>query len=219
MHKDLCEREFSSEKSHTEQPKLDWRRAHHELSRVARSRARIDWDEGGALLDALRSGAHLHLGFASFAEYIERVLGYKRRWTEERLRVAEALEGLSELAQALRDGIMNWSAARGLTRVATPANERAWLEVARGRTLRQIEELVAGHRPGDKPDDPYDSSLRRHVLRFDVAAETYATFREAMAKLRRDAGSPSGDDAALLLIARQILGGPIEQGRASYQIG
>ncbi len=209
---------LASESRASERAKLDWRRAHDELSRLARRRARLDWEEGGLLLDALRSGAHVHLGFGGFAEYVERVLGYKARWTQERLRVAEALEGLPELAQALRDGGVSWSAARELTRVATSDNERAWLELARGRTLRQVEELVTGHRPGDAPDDPRDSSLRRHVLRFDVSADTYATFREAMAKLRRDAGSPLDDDASLLLLARQILGGPTEEGRASYQL-
>jgi len=202
----------------SEKPTLDWQRAHEELSQLARTRARLDWQEGGSLLYALRSGAHLHLGFGSFAQYIERLFGYKSRWTEERLRVAEALEGLPELGQALRDGAMSWSAVRELTRVATPENERAWLEVARGRTMRQIEELVAGHRPGDTPDEPYDPSLRRHVLRFEVSADTLATFREAMARLRRDAGSPLDDDASLLLVARQILGGPTERGRANYQI-
>jgi 5-methylcytosine-specific restriction endonuclease McrA len=102
--------------------------------------------------------------------------------------------------------------------VATADNERAWLEAARGRTARQIEELVARHRPGDGPDDPYDGSLRRHVLRFEVTAETMATFREAMTKLRREAGSAMSDDAALLLLARQILGGPADAGRANYQV-
>src|SRR5205814_10620580 len=56
--------------------------------------------------------------------------------------------------------------------------------------------------------------------RFEVAPETLATFREAMAKIRRDAGAPLDDDAALLLIARHILtlGGPSDTGRANYQV-
>jgi 5-methylcytosine-specific restriction endonuclease McrA len=160
----------------------------------------------------------LHLGFGSFGEYVERMLGYTRRATEERLRVAEALERSPRLAQALRNGTLSWSAVRELTRVATASNEEAWLEIAKGRTLRQVEELVAGHKPGERPDDPHDPSLRRHVLRFDVSAETYATFREAMAKLRRESHSPLDDDASLLLLARQILGGPTDEGRAPYQI-
>jgi hypothetical protein len=205
---DLPAHELSSDTTGRHPPPVDWRRAHQDLSRLAKSRARLDWEEGESLLDALRSGVHLHLGFGSFAEYIERLFGYKPRWTDERLRVAEALEGLPEMGQALRDGGISWSAARELTRVAAAENEHAWLEVARARTLRQIEELVAGHKPGEHPEDRSDSSLRRRVLRFDVSAETVATFREAMAKLRREAGSPIDDDAALLLLARQVLVGP-----------
>jgi len=218
MHDDLSEPTLQSNNSDAEQPRLDWRRAHEELSRLAKCRARLDWDEGRSLLDCLRSAAHLHLGFGSFGEYVERLLGYSRRSIDERLRVAAALEHLPSLGQALRDGRMSWSVVRELTRIATPENEDAWLDVARGRTVRQIEELVAGHQPGDRPDDEYDSAMRRHVLRFEVSAETFATFREAMAKLRRDTGSPVDDDAALLLLARQALEGPTEPGRANHQI-
>src|SRR5712671_188949 len=182
MHEHLSEHRSSSAGPDAQTFKLDWRRAHENLSRLARCRARLDWEEGRVLLDALRSGAHLHLGFGSFGEYIERMLGYRRRSTDERLRVAEALENLPELARALRDGQVTWSIARELTRVATQENERVWMDVARGRTVRQVEELVAGHRPGDGPEDRYDASLRPHVLRFEVSAHTFATFREAMAK-------------------------------------
>jgi hypothetical protein len=39
-----------------------------------------------------------------------------------------------------------------------------------------------------------------------------------MAKIRRDAGSSLDDDASLLLMARQILEGPRDNGRANYQM-
>jgi 5-methylcytosine-specific restriction endonuclease McrA len=56
------------------------------------------------------------------------------------------------------------------------------------------------------------------VLRFEVEPETYALFREAMTQLRRQTGSTLDDDSALLLMARHVLGGPGDAGRASYQI-
>ena len=200
----------------TEQP--EWQSAHEHLSRIARDRARLDCEEGGSLLRALRANVHLHLGFGSFAEYVERLLGYGPRWIDERLRVAEALEALPELQHALRDGCVPWSTARELTRVATPESEHAWLDASRGRTLRQVEQLVAGHKPGDRPDDAPDASLRRHILRMEVSPETFATFREAMAKLRREVDGPLDEDTALLLMARHILGGPTDEGRANYQV-
>ncbi len=196
----------------------DWQSAHEQLSRIAKERARLDCEEGGSLLRALRANVHLHLGFASFAEYIERLFGYSPRWTEERLRVAESLETLPHLQSALRDGAVPWSTARELTRVATAQSEHAWLQVSRGRTLRQVEQLVAGHKPGDEPTDAPDPALRRHVLRVEGTAETFATFREAMAKLRRESDAPLDEDTALLLMSRHVLAGPTDEGRSSYQV-
>ncbi|HEX4341440.1 MAG TPA: hypothetical protein VH062_36275 [Polyangiaceae bacterium] len=42
--------------------------------------------------------------------------------------MAEALEELPAIAQALASGLLNWSAARELTRVAVAETESAWLE-------------------------------------------------------------------------------------------
>jgi hypothetical protein len=195
-----------------------WVAAHEALSRLAKDRAAADAEEGRWLLAALRSAAHVHLGFGSFSEYAERLLGYKPRSTQERLRVAEALEQLPAMARALEQGTLHWSAVRELTRVAVAKNERAWMDVARGKSVRQLEELVAGKRPGDDPASPHQPDAQRHVLRFEVAAETFALFREALTALRRSTDAALDDDAALLEMARHVLGGPREEGRASYQI-
>ncbi len=192
----------------------DWRQAHAELLRIAGEHLALDRDEGRWLLAARRARVHVKLGYATFAEYVERVLGYGPRTTDDKLRVAEALEQLPLLSAS----DLSWSALRELTRVATPATERAWIDAAKTRTVRDIERLVSGRAPGDGPADPPRAEARRHVLRFDVSADTFATVREAMARLRRDADGPLDDDAALLLMARAVLGGPADAGRASYQI-
>ena len=199
-------------------PSDDWERAHVELVRLSRARARLDSDEAHWLVRALRSCTHTRLGYASFAEYIERLFGYSPRWTAEKLRVAEALEELPVLSRSLSDGELSWSSARELTRVATPETEGEWLACARNRTAREVETLVSGRRPGARPDDPPDATAKRHVLRFEVSALAFAAFREAMAKLRRDADGPLDDDTALLLMARQVLGGPSDTGTSSYQL-
>jgi hypothetical protein len=196
----------------------DWQIAHSQLLRLATERAHLDADEGDWLLRALRSRAHTNLGFASFAEYIERLFGYSPRWTAEKLRVAEALETLPSLRHALATGDIPWSVARELTRVATPTTESSWLAATRMRTARDVEHLVSGHRPGTLPDDPIDPTAQRYTLRFDVSPEVFAALREAFAKLRHDAGEPLDDDSALLLMVRQILAGPTDAGTSSYQM-
>jgi hypothetical protein len=195
-----------------------WQAAHEALTRLARTRAGLDFEEGEKLRAAERARVHERLGYGSFVEYIERLFGYSPRLTLEKLRVAEALEGLPQLAAALREGNVSWSSVRELTRVATRATERDWLEASRGRTVREVEKQVSGHRLGDLPGGAKDWRAERHVLRFEVSGEVLASFREAQAKLRRVAGGPLDDDATLLLMARHVLGGPADDGRASYQI-
>ena len=56
------------------------------------------------------------------------------------------------------------------------------------------------------------------MLRFDVAAETFALFRDAMNELRVRSAAALDDDSALLELARCVLGGPRDEGRASYQV-
>jgi hypothetical protein len=113
------------------------------------------------------------------------------------------------------------SSARGAAvavRVATAATEGAWWEAARGKSVRELEELVSGQKPGNLPGDLPDEGARRHVLRLEVSGEVLATFREAMATVRREAGEALDDDAAVLLLCRQALGGPRDDGRSSYQV-
>jgi len=196
----------------------DWKRAHEDLKRLARDQCGLDLEIGRGLLRALRSSAHLRLGFGSFVEYGGRLLGCSPRMVTERLRVAEALETLPAIAAALEQGKLSWSAVRELTRVANPRTEQEWLRAASGRTLREVERCVAGRKPGDRPEDPADPALQKHVLHIELSAETIATYRDAMAKVRRDASEKLDDDAAFLLLARCALGGPTDDGRASYQV-
>src|SRR3954468_1726249 len=96
----------------------EWRAAHEALSRLARQRAGLDFEEGTWLLAAQRACVHARLGYGSFFEYIEGVFGYSARVTDAKLRVAGALKGLPQLTQALRQGAATWSSVRELTRVA-----------------------------------------------------------------------------------------------------
>jgi len=158
------------------------------------------------------------MGFATFVEYAERVVGLRPRQTEERLRVAHALEKLPELSTALAEGRRHFSAVRELSRVASPETEHEWLDVTEGMAVGEIEKMVAGRRPGDRPDDPPSDEARRHTVILELPAETYALYREAQAKIRRDTDERLTEEEGLLLMARTVLGGPDDAGRSSYQV-
>lgn len=195
-----------------------WQDAHEAVVRISRRRAGLDFEEGVALLAAARANVHREQGLGSFVEYVARWFGYSPRLTHEKLRVAEALERLPELAASLRDGVTSWSCVRELTRVVTPETQQIWLEHIQARTAREVEKMVSGRHLGDVPSDPSHLMAVRRVLRFEVSAEVLASFREATAKLQRDAGGGLDDDALLLQLSRLVLAGPTDDGRASYQI-
>lgn len=184
---------------------LGWQEVDIALRQIARRRAGLDAEEARWLLRAWRADVHRYVGCGSFAEYVERVLGHGPRACAERLRVAEALEGLATIEAALARGELAYSAVRELTRVATPVTEMAWLDAARGRTVREVEDLVSGHEPGDWPDDPPDPVLRPHVLRFEVAPEEYALFREAERRLRAQRGRMVTDGEMIDTMCRALL--------------
>ena len=196
----------------------EWALAHEALSKLRLKRAALDAEEGTWLLRAFRAATHVYFGYASFGEYIERLFGLSRRTTEEKLRVAGALEALPELAEALRSGKLNWSVVRELTRVAVPETEGEWIRAVRRKTAREVERMVSGLAPGDRPEDRRRPECVRHILRFEVGAETLATFREAMKEVQKRSDHRLDDDAALLSMAREVLGGPGDAGRASYQV-
>jgi 5-methylcytosine-specific restriction endonuclease McrA len=196
----------------------EWQRADRELRRIARGRARLDHDAAVWILRAVQAGTAERLGMSSDVEYVSRVMHCGRREAYERLRVAEALAELPRLADALRDGELGWSAVRELSRILVAETEEVWLDAVVGMTVREIEVMVAGRKKGDLPTDPKSSDAREVVLSFRVSVATAALLRDALQALRREAGSHLSDDDALAQLARTVLMGPRDQGRASYQI-
>jgi hypothetical protein len=125
-----------------------WRTVDRALREIAVRRAALDADEARWLREAEALQIWRPLGMVSALDYLERILGYAPRTAQDKLRVARALGALPQLTAALANGVLPSSAVRELTRVATRATEAAWIASATGKTLRQIEELVADHRLG-----------------------------------------------------------------------
>jgi len=206
-----CQREVHS----------DWQAVDLALRTIARRRAALDADEARWLREAEACQIWRPLGMVSAIDYMERVLGYAPRAAQERLRVARALGTLPQLTAALAQGELPFSAVRELTRVASAATEAAWRDAATGKNLRQIEELVADHRPGDLPDDPVDPEVRTRVVRFEVSAETFALLRQARSVLDDQHGGHLSDDQLVAALCGAVLdGAPASEptGRAKFQI-
>lgn len=183
----------------------DWRLVHADL--LALGKGRGEWDARVArrLRDAERLRIWREVGEPNMLAYIERVLGYGPRSAYDRMRVARALGELPLVEAALARGQLFYSLARELTKVAVWETERAWLAAIEGRSLREVEQMVSGRAKGDLPGAPSRPENVRHVLTFEVSAETQALFRQARRALKEETGEHLDDDRFLALLARRAL--------------
>lgn len=207
-----------------------WHVVHDELVGVAKRRAALDAEEARWLREAEQLQIWKQFGMVSIIDYLERVCGYAPKTGHHRIRVARALGDLPVLNDALAAGELSFSAVKELVRVVTPATERAWLEAARGKNIRQVEELCAGHRPGDRPEDPAEPEARLHTVFFEeVDGASYALLRQAQQRLNKDHGRRLTDSEVVRALASAVLSLPEpgdttdgergeHSGRATYQI-
>jgi hypothetical protein len=171
-----------------------WREIDRQLRRVAKARGRLDGEELLWLARAERAEIHRQLGHATILEYVERVLGHGPRVARERLRVARALETLPRLRAELESARLSYSAVREVSRVAKPSTEERWIERVSGLSLREVEEAMAAHKPGDDPDDAPDPDLAMRPITFELTPRTLALLRDATRMLEDEVGHPMTDD-------------------------
>src|SRR5437763_418891 len=72
----------------------------------------------------------------------------------EHVRVARALRDLPLVAAEFAAGRLTFSKVRAITRLATPANERELVNIARSTTAAQLDRLLAKHRRATRANDP-----------------------------------------------------------------
>src|SRR5262245_36473296 len=144
------------------------------LCSIAKRRAALDVEEANWLREAESMKLWRVFGHASLLEYMERAMGYQPHTARERLRVARALEHLPQLEDALAKGRVCHSVVREVAGVVTAETEGDWLDRIEGLSCREVEQLAAGHKPGDRPDDPTDPDLHTRKLELVLGPEAYA---------------------------------------------
>ena len=168
------------------------------LRKFAANQCELDWAIGEWLIAADELKVHVRFGCANFCEYVARIFGWNWRQALQRLDTAKRLRTLPGLSDRLRDGHVAWSAVREVARLATPETEPAWLTAIEGKTVREIEPIVAGLEPGDPPDKKKDPRklVKRVVLSF--TQEQWERFALGVESLRKDCDEFLSEEEAVL---------------------
>ena len=110
-----------------------------------------------------QKGQHA-LGFARVGDYARERLGLSARELQSLAHVNARLAELPDVAAAFAGGKLSWTQVRLLVGVATPETATAWVETARGRTVRALEAIIAREtgRPAER-DDTLDDEPRVQI--------------------------------------------------------
>ncbi|MDQ3363968.1 MAG: HNH endonuclease [Myxococcota bacterium] len=181
----------------------DWRRLDRKLRSVQRQRAAIDFEELGYLVEAQTTHLYRRFGYVSLLEYMERVLAYGPHAAKERLAVAHELPRFPKLSEELRTGALCFSAVAALSKVVTANTEAAWIQRARGKTVRQVRHAVAGHNRGADPDDRPDPTRLRAKIVADVSGETLTLWRQTRVRLEEEHGRALTDEELIEALCRR----------------
>ena len=93
-----------------------------------------------------REQAWQSLGMGSCAQWLNWRCGMSIGVAREKIRVARALPGLPQISKVFSEGRISYSKVRAMTRVATPKNESALLNVALHGTASHVEKQVQLYR-------------------------------------------------------------------------
>jgi hypothetical protein len=199
----------------------DWQRVDAQLRALATQYISLEAQLARWLRQAQRIKVWKYAGCISMNEYLERVFGFSPRQARDRLLVARRLGDLPALEAALNAGELPYSAVRELSRIALPSTEHAWLEHARGKCLREIEDAVSQREPGDLPGDPPRPDAAPLRISFEVTPETYALLRQVSKLLEDECGHALGDDALMAAMLDAVVAPPdaeARKGRAKFMI-
>jgi hypothetical protein len=198
--------------------RVAWREVDRQLRVLAKRRSALDHEELQLIRKAIALALWRELGMVSMREYLEHVMGYGPNVAWERIRVAEALDAMPALEQALETNALPYSAVRAITRVATRKTEGAWISACHGKNLREIEELLAEREPGDLPEDPRKPDLRLHSVTYRYPPHVLAMLRQCRQKLEAEMGERVDDAQLAEAMATAFLRGGAATTKAPAQI-
>ncbi len=164
------------------------------------------------IMDNMEDGAcGALIGYADVYHAAECLFELGAHSTRERIRVGRALRSLPQIEDALVSGELSYSRAREVTRVATPGDESAWLDLARTLPMRTLERRVVEASGKESPGRTSDPAKLRWCtpetveVSLRLSAEVWALLQRAMEGARRASEASLSDAEALAAVARDAL--------------
>ncbi len=184
---------------------------------AARTEAAARRELGSVAHVMLRRRAYRSLGFVRLKDYARERLGVSGRSLQEAAWLATRLDKLPSVGTAFDRSDISWTQAHAICTVASPADERHWLDLAARYSVEELKRLVRTARAanGASPDcdpnsdadaDPDENAIDGEPalrLRLACPARVRGLWRWAVELASRAAGEPLSDWRAAEIIAAE----------------
>ncbi len=164
------------------------------------------------LHDMQSRGLHQALGFVSAVQFARQRLEMSRRLARTSITVGAALQELPLIDEAFCQSSISWSKVRLLVKIATPENEKAWLERAAVVSCERLDLEVRGSEAGRPPrEDGKGVPTVKFKFSAKLAPLAHEFLEQARKKLHEESGGDLGDGEFLQFLAENYLR-QVEQG-------
>ena len=170
---------------------------HDAITHAVRRKRAADHDLALLLRRCVDELLYRDLGYISITQYAEQAHSLGPSKTRALVRLADTMQHIPDLADAVRDGVIPWTKAREVARVITPTSAAEWLDHAQTVSNRELESLARHALTGDTVAQ---AEARRHASddlhRFVVtglSSDQKRLIEDALERIRQDSAIDRDD--------------------------
>ena len=153
-----------------------------ETDKLTRQERKISVEVLLHLVEVERRKLHLQLGYRSLFDYCTRRLGYSESAAGRRIRTARCLRNHPEVLRLLKTGRLSICIVSRISGILTEKNEKDLLGRVSGKSLREVDRVVARFRPQTTVRDritPMALPARTEIGIADSTVPSFSTGRPA----------------------------------------
>jgi 5-methylcytosine-specific restriction endonuclease McrA len=164
------------------------------------------------------------LGYSSMLVYAQQGLGWSQSKAYDFLKICEKLDELPAVKKKVEEGKLGYARTRTIVGVASPENEKEWVDLALNKSHTQLKEAakkarrkaaeVAKGQVAIFPEESVPAAVVPQRVTLEMTPTQLARFEALWEKLRKQGGLPSDKVEALLAMMQTCVDGnsnPLEK--------